>query len=210
MSRKLYCSNLDCKFHMKDKCNAEKIHISSSGCDTFEKGLHYYFNLVWDALEHTNMITEDKLTDDMRIGLYYVMQVYKLGFNIKQWGSWRILTLQADENSEGLDYEGITSRKIDDEAFEKIFIDFNNGILPKVKEEKHAKDRQPFGWLSPTAEFIKGDWGDHEAKARDIIENKHFNDEFEQWEDETVGRTARDFLTEVKGYALIHNPSLTS
>ena len=64
----------------------------------------------------------------------------------------------------------------------------------------------PWGWLSPTGEFTEGDFGEHEQVAYDIIRKKGWDEEFDSWERGTV-RLGRDFLAEVKGYVLLHNPT---
>lgn len=94
------------------------------------------------------------------------------------------------------------------EEFDKLFRDFQNGILPSVTHEKTKKDSQPFGWLSPMGEFTEGDFAEHEEAAERIIEKSGFGDEYEDWlMSNGEGVTCRDFLSEVKGYCLIHNPA---
>lgn len=78
-------------------------------------------------------------------------------------------------------------------------------VAPRKKEER-VVEYQPWGWLSPTGEFSKGDFGDHEQVAYDIMEAKGWEDEFDNWESRGVG-LGRDFLTGVKGYVLLHNPT---
>lgn len=57
-------------------------------------------------------------------------------------------------------------------------------------------------------EFTEGDFAEHEEAAERIIEKSGFGDEYEDWlmsNDEGV--ICRDFLSEVNGYCLIHNPA---
>ena len=50
--------------------------------------------------------------------------------------------------------------------------------------------------------------GDHEKVAREIISNNpSFKEEFQLYRKEHIVPLARDFLAEVKGYCLIHNPT---
>lgn len=94
------------------------------------------------------------------------------------------------------------------EEFDKLFCDLQNGILPGVTHEKPKKDSQPFGWLSPAGKFTEGDFAEHEEVAERIIEKSGFGEEYENWlMDNGEGVTCRDFLANVKGYCLIHNPS---
>lgn len=81
-------------------------------------------------------------------------------------------------------------------------------IEEKNEDVKEEKEIMPFGWLSPTAEFTEGDFGDHEEKAHEIIKKKGFHDEYKEWRKENSGLLGRDFLVKVKGYVLLHNPML--
>ena len=71
-----------------------------------------------------------------------------------------------------------------------------------------AKTAQPYVWLSPTGTFTEGGVGEHDAGVRELIRKNGFWEEFRSWRFERQS-TCRDFLSEVKGYCLIHNPSGT-
>lgn len=209
----MICKNRGCK-HRGDnsRCTiVRKLKIGPSGrCESFEKGIMYYIDLVYDALDDTNMILPQALTMDMRIGLYYVMKLFHLGFCEHDAGPvlGRFFTLRQGEGKPGLKAEEIVKLPLDTEALGKIVADFNKGILPGPDKEDEQdppkKDSQPFGWLSPTGEFTEGDFAEHEKVAYDIIKAKGFHHEFRR---ESVHDTARDFLAREKGYALIHNPA---
>lgn len=68
-----------------------------------------------------------------------------------------------------------------------------------------------FGWLSPEGTFTESPFGTHEESAEMICERKGFVDEYWKWVkengDNEIGHLMRDFLSEVKGYCLIHNPT---
>lgn len=67
----------------------------------------------------------------------------------------------------------------------------------------------PFGWLSPLGDFTEADFGDHEKAAGGIVENKGWEDEYFDWRRKTQHmHLMGDYLSEVKGYALLHNPML--
>jgi hypothetical protein len=152
------------------------------------------------------MIPNNELDYELKMGLYYVMEIFDLGFCQREHGDWRWVML-IDENDNGLNTEEILKREINTEKLMKHFNDFNNGILPDAatKKEKPKKTSQPFGWLSPTGDFTEGDWGDHEEIAFRIIQEKKFTEEYEHCD--SITGAARDFLSEVKGYVLIHNPA---
>lgn len=215
MGRKLYCYNTECKHRNRNNsCMKNKVEIDWDGCKSFEKNFLYYVHLVWELLDHTNMITMPDLTDEVRVGIYYVARLYHLKYKFYNRGSWEFLTLCADEGDAGLNYEQITALKMDYDEFLAIQKEFNENGIPKMnlkseedteKDTKKYKSSQPFGWLSPTGDFIESDWGHHQKSANEIIDNKGFRDEFVS---STFHNTPCDFLCAVKGYCLIHNPSL--
>lgn len=212
--RKITCNNKSCKHHMTGGGCDTCITVDSSGkCGSFKKGFAYYFHIVWDALGNKNFIDMIEIAQnpDLKIGLYYVMECYDLGFSEMEWGTCRIITLKDGEKGQNLKYEQIIEREINEEKFLKHFNDFKNGIMPKQKEEQETEEKE-FGWLSPTGEFTESPFGHHEESAEEICENKGFNEEYRKWRKERKGeddclRLKRDFLSMVKGYCLIHNPS---
>lgn len=211
----MICKNRRCKhIGANNRCTVVRnMKINENGmCASFEKGIMYYIDLVYDALDSTNMIPTSDLTQDMKIGLYYVMTIFHLGFCERNLGPWfgRVVQLKNGENESGLKAEEIVKMPLDMEALEKIIADFNKGVLPgpDTEDKQHEtpkKKSQPFGWLSPSGEFTEGDFGEHEQIAFEIIEKKHFVDEFDH--SSSPYDSARDFLAGAKGYALIHNPA---
>lgn len=79
---------------------------------------------------------------DLRIGMYYVMECYELGFSEMEWGTCRMLILKNGENGEPLNYEGITARELNMEKFRKHLNDFENGIMPN-QAQKSRNSRKP-------------------------------------------------------------------
>ena len=219
------CKNGECKFNDHDgKCTKKSIELGYKGCKSFERNIIYYIHLVWDELDGTNMIFPFKLTPDLRIGMYYVMELYGLKFRSNTWGNDSFITLHKDNVKDGdaLSYEDIVSIDMDMEKLEYHMEKFNQGILPPYDEEKETKETtetnpiepkiesQPFGWLSPTGEFTESDWGTHEESATEIIEQKHWSDDYNEWMmQDSRFSLCRDYLINVKGYALIHNPSMS-
>ena len=123
------------------------------------------------------------------------------------------------KDGNALRYEDIISIDIDMEKLQYHMKKFNEGILPPYDEDKKETtetkpiklkvESQPFGWLSPTGEFIKGDWGEHEGIAIEIVKQKHLESDYNEWRMKDDGHILyRDYLINVKGYALIHNPSM--
>lgn len=215
-NKKVTCNNASCRHRKPDGTCSTSITITSSGeCGSFEKGFIYYFHLVWRALEHKNYIDAVELAEnpDLRLGLYYVMKCYGLGFSEMEFGTSRIVMLKDGENGEGLNYKKITAREMNMETLRTCFEEFQNENRPKIKERTQPEVKEkPFGWLSPTGEFTKSPFGHHEESAEMICGEKGFVEEYWKWVEETGGNEIRhlmrDFLVEVKGYCLIHNPSM--
>lgn len=220
---KVKCKNRECKFNDHDnKCIRNTIELDYNGCVSFEKNMLYYIHLVWDELESTNMIFPFKLTSDLRIGLYYVMELYGLQFKSNTWGNDSFITLHKDgvKNGTALNYKDIISIDIDMKKLEYHMEKFNQGLLPPYDEDKKDSketktiepkvDSQPYGWLSPTGEFTESDWGTHEEAAQEIVKNKGLEKEYREWSEEATSKLNlyRDYLIYEKGYILIHNPSL--
>jgi hypothetical protein len=203
--RKLICKDFTCKHNGDNNvCQKKTVEIDLAQCQSYEKGFHYYLQLVYGKLSNTNMIPLNELNEELKIGLYYVMEIFDLGFSQCEYGTWRWVMLKDGETGKGLKSAEIRKREINTEKLMKHFNNFNNGIVPNqgAKKEEPKKTSQPFGWLSPTGEFTEGDFGEHEKAAWYIIKNKKFVSEF----DSNGLHTARDFLSEIKGYVLIHNP----
>lgn len=210
----MICKNRTCKHHDTDRCRVvRKVKIGISGkCESFEKGFVYYTDLVFDALSNTNMILPQCLTKDMRIGLYYVMKIFHLGFCEVNFGPvlGRAFMLKREADTVGLKASQIVQLPIDHDVLQELMEDFMKGILPSAnmedkQQELPKKTSQPFGWLSPTGEFTEGDWGEHEQVAFEIIKKKGMEDDWDKNHREYY--SAREFLSGAKGYVLIHNPA---
>lgn len=143
--RKITCNNSSCKHYVTGNGCDTCVTITSSGkCGSFEKGFIYYFHIVWDALENKNYIDAVELqrNPDLKIGFYYVMRCYGLGFSEMEWGTCRMLMLKEGEKGEALNYEKIVARELNMEEFKKCLEDFQNGIMPNAKEEQEAAGRR--------------------------------------------------------------------
>ena len=218
--RKITCGKYLCKHCVGDMCRATDIVIDESGmCQSFEKGIGYYFELVWKALRSKNLIdvVEVQLNPDLKIGMYYVAECYDLAITAGEWGNFRFFCLEDKETGEDLDYEEIIKREMDEEKFQKLYKDFKNGIMPGQVQKKSTEPKETeeikhepkeFGWVSPMGEFTESPWGEHEQSAEEICEEKGFMEQYENWckENDKDLCLMRDFLM-YKGYCLIHNPA---
>jgi len=207
--KKPECRNICCKHHQTGDTCGTTLQIDADGrCQSFEKNLLYYFRLAFSALSNKNYIDALDLTKEMKIGLYCVITAYHLGFTAMEWGTCRMYALKASENGAMLNTADICAMEPDTEALERLSREMDEGILmQKCADSEHsAKQSQPFGWLSPTGIFTEADFGEHDAAAQEIIRKKGLWNDFLDWRNERTG-TSRDFLSEVAGYCLIHNPS---
>ena len=189
--KKTECRNLCCKHHQTGNTCGTTLQIGANGqCQSFEKSLLYYFRLVLSALVNKNYIDATELTEEMKLG------------------TCRMSALNADEKGPILKTEDIYAIELDQEAVDRLSQELEEGILTRRcgNPAHSSKPSQPFGWLSPTGTFTEGDFGEHDAVAREIIRKKGRWNDFRAWNAERNG-TCRDFLSEVAGYCLIHNPS---
>lgn len=204
MTQEIRCSDLCCKHHRAENiCGTTAVIGPGAKCQSFEKGLAYYLRLVLAALLNKNFIDAAELTTEMRIGIYCVMKIYHLGFDTMEWGLCRMYTLKAAGDGPMLKTADIIELPMDEAAVKELEGELESGTLTGQSSSK--KISQPFGWLSPMGDFTEGDFGEHDDAAREIIQKRGFGTEFRDWRDRHQG-TCRDFLSEVKGYCLIHNP----
>lgn len=185
------------------------------------KEFMYYLSLPLSLMKNSNMIPAYEVDADVKLGLYYLMSIYGLGFHACNWGSWDWISLSKnDDEKTYLNREQILELEPDMEMYNKLKNDFDNGILPEgyTKAQQKIEDNNPqiaefeykgeYGWLSPTGTFTPGEWGSHESEAEKIIKAKGFYEDYEDWlmlEDTLTGE-ARDYLSQIRGYVLIHNP----
>lgn len=217
--RKITCRNTRCKHHIGETCDCCIEIDGAARCASFERGIAYYFGIVFDALDRKNYIdaVEVALKPDLRIGMFYVMECYGLGFSVMDWGTCRMFVLKDGESGKVLSREEIAEREIISEKFHEHLENFNNGILPKgavgasEKDERQQEtESKEFGWVSPMGEFTESPFGTHEESAEQICEKSGFMGEYWKWRGEKRGNEMkylmRDFLSSQKGYCLIHNP----
>lgn len=217
MSRKITCDNKGCKHNNMKKGCLVNIKINKRGkCQSFEKGFIYYIRLVWDALGNKNFIDVIEMTADLRIGLYYVMQIYDLGFSEMEWGSCRLIMLKDGETGAALKYEDIIKRDTNEAKFYELYTDFYNGIIPgQSKQQKKSPEAEEkadldYGWVSPGGDFTESPFGSHEESAEEISRKRGWEEDYSNWRHDQRAETLslyRDFLIYEKGYCLIHNPT---
>lgn len=173
------------------------------------KTFTWYIQNALSKLSHSNFITTMELDYDTRLGLYYIMKIFNLSFSCCTRGSWEFVMLvkDKDSSSEGLNADNILALPADMKIYNELKAEFESGNLPSGAH-KPKKSSQPFGWLSPTGKFFISEWGTHCTSAENIIKNNNMEKEYEEWElADKRNFVPNDFLCNVKGYVLIHNPS---
>lgn len=219
-NRKITCKNTECKHYKSGDICDTSITIGRSGkCESFEKGFIYYFQIVWRSLHRKNYVDEIEIMNnpDLKIGLFYVIECFDLGFSTLKWGSSRIYMLKDGTDGKALKAEEIVDREMDDDKFRKFYDDFENGILPdailKKNDGKALKlELKEYGWLSPAGDFTPSPFGHHEESAEAICAKYDWTDDYWKWDELQNNANnsltlRRDYLQMVKGYCLIHNPS---
>ena len=222
--RKIQCENTFCRYHeyevngAKNVCIADHIEINSRGCKTFKPAINYFTNKVWNRLERTNFIpTYPQIDDDLRIGLYIVGCVFDCKLAIDEdHGMIYVSGKLPDGTTTGpLRYDQIIEREINQDELMRLNNMVNDdsiySLLKKPdsdSEDGSEPEDKPYGWLSPMGVFTPAEWATHEEAANIIICERHMEDEYDEWHDVKSNRMmAGDFLAQVKGYALIHDPT---
>lgn len=175
-----------------------------------EKNLYYYLSKPLSKLQHSNFITTYELDDEMRLGLYYLSDIYNLKFYFCSLGSWEWVSLVREEGGKGLTEKEIVEMDADINKVTKHIKNIESGIFPTSDKNKKTEFDYTgkYGWLSPTADFYESGWGTHEEKAFEILQSLGKEDEWRIWKkhlDLDLG-LAGDYLSSI-GYVLIHSPS---
>lgn len=227
----VYWKWLDKKAKVKCGC-PEKVIIGCNGCKSFRPGVYYYINEVWKAMGNSNFIPLNNLsyTKEVAIGCFLVSVVFPVDFYTEKHGGWEWLhfCLKGDKEQNPL-----TRREFPKTMDVQKFFEYNNIALEeglsshfykdfkkaeeivkaeqKVREELTLRYPPRYGWLSPAGEFFEGDFGEHEALARDIADKKIEKHAFllanrkRRENGEVEFNTVGDFLVD-RGWVLIDNP----
>ena len=178
-----------------------------------ESDFNRYIEKALNKLGNSNIITDMDLSmsDDLRIGIYYVATIYGLKLCTHEHGTWRWHMLMTEDGDNGLNAKEIRALPIKQPQYEKLLNDFLKEGPPKIKKSPKEKEYQPYGWLFPDGTYEEADWGDHEKKAEEIIKRLHMEKGYQKWKQDQrtnnrLNLLRRDFLID-KGWCLIHNPS---
>lgn len=127
---------------------------------------------------------------------YYNVRLQEQGY-----GTWRWLSVHDTEGNylsvEDFVKIGIcTEQNLTDKIIEKV--------KQTVESEESVNPYDSYGWVKPDGSFIPSDYGTHEESAIKIVKEMGWMKERR----DSVYDLCRDFLVYVKGYTLIHNPSM--
>lgn len=149
------------------------------------------------VLEYHSM-NAARITNDDIVAFqeYYNVRLREQGF-----GTWRWLSVHDTEGNclsvEDFVKIGIcTEQNLTDKIIEKA--------KQTVESEKSVNPYDSYGWVRPDGSFIPSDYGTHEESAIKIVKEMGWMKERR----DSVYDLCRDFLVYVKGYTLIHNPSM--
>lgn len=215
--RRVICKNWLCKYNHNGThtCCYDGDLTFDEKCENFAPGMVYYTNLVWNLLDKGNFITDFSLTDDLRIGLFLVMEIWDLEFSYGR----GIIQLVKEGYNDGkaLTYRDISTLPINNEKLEKYWKMFltdegkeyfqNKLETNRIKKEQEENEEIPepeYGWLDPSGNFYPSEWGTHVAKAYEICDKF----KYEIGYDENGNfMTAGDYLINKRNWILIDNPN---
>lgn len=170
-----------------------------------------------NKMGRSNILPAMDVDNEMRLAIYYLMEIYDLGFSHCVHGSWEWLMLSKREKGKGLSGEDVFELTPNVEKYNKHKRDFENGVYPPafvamLQQNGNTKDKEfahkgEFGWLSPLGKFHESEYGTHEGAAFEIIQKNGWADDYGNWDNDILN-LAGDYLCAVKGYVLIHNPSM--
>ena len=150
-----------------------------------------------NVLEHHSINAAGITNDDIvAFQEYYNVRLREQGY-----GTWRWLSVYDTEGNylsvEDFVKIGIrTEQNLTDKIIEKA--------KQTVESEKSVNPYDSYGWVRPDGSFIPSDYGTHEESAIKIVKEMGWMKERR----DSVYDLCRDFLVFIKGYVLIHNPSM--
>lgn len=183
----------------------------------FDRDFNSFITRPLNRMGRSNILPILDVDNEMRLAIYYLMEIYGLGFHHCVHGSWEWLMLSKGGKDNCLSGDAVFDLTPDVEKYNKHKSDYYNGIYPPefvtmLQQINNTKDKEfeykgKFGWLSPLGKFIESEYGTHENAAFDILRKNGWEDDYFKW-DKDILNLAGDYLCSVKGYVLIHNPSM--
>lgn len=152
-----------------------------------------------NVLEYVSMNAAGITSEDIvAFQEYYNVRLREQGY-----GTWRWLSVY-DIEGNPLTAEDFVKLGIRDSEESSV-----SEIIEKAEQTASSKEKvtspyDSYGWVRPDGRFVPSDYGAHEESAIQIVKEMGWVEERR----DSVYDLCRDFLVYVKGYALIHNPSM--
>ena len=198
---KIVCKNHTCLYYQpgaKGVCSCEHIVIGEEGCETFIRSYRWYMKKMRTAMNRQGDIPADELTRDVEIGIDFYRRIFHLTIHPTDKG------ICFHKDGWKVSYDKLLYLYGDTDEEKRIFAETENGMLDRVYPNFDT-DQIAYGWLAPDGTFVKASFGEYETAAHRLIRMNGWLKDYVAWEELRTCGTARKYLTDVKGYVLIHN-----
>ena len=152
-----------------------------------------------NVLEYVSMNAAGITNED----LVAFQEYYNVRLREQGYGTWRWLSVY-DIEGNYLTAEDLVKVGIRDSEESSVSEIIEKAEQTTASEEKVTSPYDSYGWVRPDGRFVPSDYGTHEESAIQIVKEMGWMEERRN----SVYDLCRDFLVYVKGYALIHNPSM--
>lgn len=226
------CSTFHCRYNKVEEdscryCILEDIELEDKTCQNYKPNICYYISEFISIFRESTIVPSQSLTGDVCIGGYYVIKIFDVFMKQYERADWTWFQFYHKDNpGKALTGLEILDLEINEDELIRLNNLLNDGFLPpfedekdKLLEEQKRKEEEfkqvsseinltkaqkdNFGFVTPTGDYIMGDFGEHTKVAYDIVkENKKWYEKFKVSDCED----AEDFLIEKENYILIHNP----
>ena len=150
-------------------------------------------------LEYVSMNVAGITNED----LVAFQEYYNVRLREQGYGTWRWLSVY-DTEGNCLSAEDFVKLGIRDSEESSAVEIIKKAEQTASSKEKVTSPYDSYGWVRPDGRFVPSDYGTHEESAIQIVKEMGWMEERRN----SVYDLCRDFLVYVKGYALIHNPSM--
>lgn len=154
-----------------------------------------------NVLEYVSMNAAGVTNED----LVAFQEHYNVRLREQGYGTWRWLSVYDTEGNHltAEDFVKLGIRDSEEENNEVIKL-VNSPSTTSSPSLNTDSPYSSYGWVRPDGRFVPSDYGTHEESAIQIVKEMGWMEERRN----SVYDLCRDFLVYVKGYALIHNPSM--
>ena len=118
------------------------------------------------------------------------------------WGDWDMLFFE--KNGKRLDSTDYAEMR------KQIDVEIDTLKQQEVKQSPKQETKLKYfdyGWLSPDGEFYPSEWGTHQTKATEILDEMNWASEAWKMQKSEERLTDADYLSKYKNFVLIHSVS---